>query len=433
METGYHLRCFFLYVKKILKTIARRFIEDRLTYSASALTYTTLLALVPLLTVILTILSAFPAFRAAGNEIQQFIFSNFIPASGSAVQSYLQSFIQQAGQLSFVGTSFLVVTALMMMITVDHALNAIWQTSKSRYTLTMIIRYWTILSLVPILVGLSMVTTSYLVSLPLISDTVSFFGLQSFLSGSVPYLFAIVALSLLYTFIPNCKVPFQNGFIGAIIATILFESAKKAFVIYLMNVPTYRVIYGAIAVIPIFLLWIYISWVIVLFGALISNVLTHPYRSSEQRLDGFTQAFLWLGYLWKAYREGKGLSLNQLSQITAKLYELDPSQLVDTLKQNKLIHLSDNNEYRLSQDFSTFTLAELYHALSWKLPQAKSSEIYSGKIYALLSEADKSIDKSLRVPLGLIYENYFDDHHFTQYKSSLYQRIKSAFKKRQHS
>lgn len=398
----------FIYLWRIIRTVITRIIEDRLTYSASVLTYTTLLALVPLLAVILGILSAFPVFSAIALKTQQFIFSNFIPESGEVIRAYLQNFIAQTGKLSLVGTLFLVIAAIMMMMTVDSALNDIWQVKKSRYTWSAIIRYWAVLSLAPICVSLSIAATSYLISFTFITKTAITLKIMSALSGTLPYLLTFIAFSLIYIIVPNCPVPLFSGLIGAVIATCLFELAKKLFVFYLSHFSAYRLIYGAIATIPIFLLWLYISWLIILFGALISNILlSYSYLDGHEKLDGFTHTLLWLGCLWRAQQKGEGLTLRELYQAAPKkTYHVEPHQLIRLLKKKQLIHLSESSQYRLSRDFSTLTLAELYDLLPWKLPDATLSPVYSKDLQKLFNSANQLLKEKLQIPLAQIYDHY---------------------------
>lgn len=259
---------------KILRSIGIRFVKERFTYSASALTVTTLLAIVPLMAVVFSIFSFFPAFQHIGDQVQQFVFQNFIPASGKIIQQYLLIFISQATRLPTTGIIILTVTAVMMMLTIEHALNDVWKVERQQYTFLSMLRYWAVLSLVPILIALSLMVTSYIISLPILAVSKMTLEMHQFLYGALPFLITVFILTLLYTVVPDRKVPIECGFAGAFIATILFELAKKGFVLYLTHFPTYQLIYGALASIPIFIVWIYLSWVIVLFGALISNVLT---------------------------------------------------------------------------------------------------------------------------------------------------------------
>jgi len=293
--------------------IVKRCVTDRLTSAAASLTFTTLLALVPLITICIVIFSAFPISHTIGSAVSQFIYQNFLPTFGKVVQQYLHNFVRQAGQLSLIGIFALAITAILMMLTVEQTFNQIWKVKYRRLEWRSLLVYWAVLSLAPVFIGLSIAATSYVVSLPLVVGAVAKLGIRAFLLRSAPWVLTMLVLWLLYVIVPNCKVPRRYGLIGAIIATLLFELVRIGFVIYINRFATYSFIYGAVAAIPIFLLWIYLLWLVVLFGALITNVLTvYYYMGKVGKLDGFTHAFLWLGHLWRAQQQNKKLSLKQL-------------------------------------------------------------------------------------------------------------------------
>ena len=389
-------------------TIGRRFSDDRLTYSASALTYTTLLSLVPLVAVSLAVFSAFPIFSQVSGEVQKFIFQNLIPTSGQVIQNYLSQFSQQAAQLSVISTIFLIVTTVMMMLTIERALNDVWRIRKHRRGLSAILRYWSVLSLAPIVIVASIAATSYVVSLPIILGTAQALGVKVALLKSVPIILTILVFSLIYVVIPNCHVPVRYALLGAIVATILFEIAKRLFVIYVTHVATYELIYGALAVIPIFLLWVYCLWVIILFGALMSNILTTYYFTAVLgEIDGFTHAFLWLGFLWQAQQEGKGVTFKQLQKCLPGNYKVPADVQIEQLHRLNLVEYTAHRQYLLSRDFSKMTVGELYDILPWRFPKIADSRLFSDKLEALFNSAHQSILDTLDIPLGEVYEDFF--------------------------
>lgn len=388
---------------QFLRVLFLRFYSDRLTYSASALTYTTLLALVPFLAVCMTILSAFPFFKNLGINVQQFIFQNFIPSSGQVVQQYLNSFIQQASTLSFLDTAFLVVTSISMMLTIERAINDIWKVHQRRQGFYSIVIYWAILSLAPIFIALSIAATSYLISLPLIAGVAAKMSIGKLLVGNLHLLITFLALAFLYIGVPNCKVMWRYGMVGALVSTFLFEWAKKLFVLYATTTPFYHHVYGALAAIPIFLLWLYVLWVIILLGALISNVLTRQfYGITVADIDGFSQSILWLEKLWHAQQKGEGLTITALYRQAPGNYEIDPHVMMAILEQCHLIKKISVNEYILSRDLSTFTLRDLYEQLPWKL-SAKISANISPSVEKVLKKAHRCLDENLDVALVDLY------------------------------
>jgi membrane protein len=257
-----------------LKELVCRFFARRITFAASALTYTTLLALVPLMTVGITVLAALPVFTNIQEKVQHFIFSNFIPSSGSVIEQYFSGFAAQAKNLPVIGMVFIFVMAILLMLTIEKALNDIWQIKQKRKGWAALLRYIAILIFGPALLGVSLAATTYVVSLPFIKDVTTGTLLGLGLVDAIPFVLSLIGFTWLYAVMPNCKVSWRAAFIGALTASIIIQVAKHLFVFYFAYVKTYDLLYGALAIIPIFLIWIYVSWVIVLFGALVSNVVS---------------------------------------------------------------------------------------------------------------------------------------------------------------
>lgn len=240
---------------------------------AGALSYTTLLALVPLTTVAFAVLSVFPVFELWMTAIQEFIYSNFVPSSGEAVKAYLQQFVANADNLTFWGLMFLVVASLMVMATIERVFNDIWHVPQTRKRLHRYLSYWALLTLGPVFIGLSLTITSSLIALPVFSRSASLGGLQGFLLGTLPVLFEVLMFVLLYTVVPNYRVRLRHALVGSVFAATLFEIAKHIFTVFVVKFSSYKAIYGAIAVLPVFLIWIYLSWTVILLGAVVTAAL----------------------------------------------------------------------------------------------------------------------------------------------------------------
>ena len=262
------LRSFWEFSGQVLE----RFIQDRCQRVAGALSFTTLLAIVPLTAVMVAVLSLFPVFGAWMNVIQDFIYSNFVPAAGEVVQKYLSQFAGKAGRLTAFGLVFLAVTSLMLMATIEQAFNDIWRVENTRKLTHRFLTYWALLTLGPILVAGSLVLTSKLFSLPFLGRAEVTLMYQ-FLDVMLPLLLEFGAAVLLYTVVPNVAVRWRNAFVGAAFAAIMLEVAKNLFATFVKYFASYKILYGAIAVLPIFLIWIYISWVIILLGAIVTATL----------------------------------------------------------------------------------------------------------------------------------------------------------------
>ncbi len=240
--------------------------DDQIQVSAGYLSYVTVMSLVPLLMVMVSIVSAFPIFAEVHNDIETFIFNNFVPTASELIHQQVNGFVENASKMPATAIFFLFVLALLMISVVDKALNRIWRISKRRKAVTSFSIYWMILTLGPVLVGVSIIATSYVVSL-VTFNVLDISGFNELLLRMLPFMASLAGFIVLYMLVPNTEVRFKYAIVGALIATTLFEFAKKAFAAYVTHLPSYEAIYGALAVIPILFLWVYISWLIVFIGA----------------------------------------------------------------------------------------------------------------------------------------------------------------------
>jgi len=264
------------YFAAFAAALPRRIFEDRLTQSAGSLTYTTLLAMVPLVVVTLALSTAFPAFDRVIGELQTYLLSNFLPkAKGidSAIRQ-LNNFAAGASKLTGVGLIVLGVTAVMLMLTVDDVMQRVFRVERKRSLAQRIAMYWAVLTLGPVLIGAGISMTSALAV-----HSLGFLNLDSFVQtvlGLLPFVLTWVALAALYILVPNRTVPLRHAFTGALLAGIVFEMAKQVFASYVTKIPAYTLIYGASAALFTFLIWVYLSWLIVLVGATFTATLVEP-------------------------------------------------------------------------------------------------------------------------------------------------------------
>lgn len=256
--------------KDNLLALAERFVyrckRDKVNVSAGHLAYVTLLSLVPFIMVFFTILSAFPAFSAAREKLEAFIFTNFVPTASDTVQKYIGGFVSNASEMGSIGIITLLIIALLLISNVDKTLNSIWRTKRNRPAVYTFAIYWMVISLGPLLMGSSVAVSSYLTGLASFAETYTP-GLGTFLLKLVPVFTAMAAFVILYTVVPNKPVKPRYAIFGALVATMMFELSKKGFALYVTNFPSYERIYGALAVIPILFVWVYLSWIVVLLGA----------------------------------------------------------------------------------------------------------------------------------------------------------------------
>ncbi len=273
MTSYYRINTFFRYFYNEMN-------RNNLTQAAGALTYSTCLAIVPLIMVIFSIFTAFPMFSEMTETIKEVIFENFAPNASDVVGSYIDQFVNNAKQMSVVGIMSLIVVALLLIRSIDTNLNAIWSGQK-RGTIYSFAIYWTILTLGPLVIGSSVAVSSYINTIMAFSDDLTLpFGLK--LLSFVPFILTWFSFTLIYTLVPNTKVHIKHAAGGALLATVFFTLGKKAFGWYITTFPSYELIYGAMATLPLMLLWLQLSWLFVLLGAQLAAVLGHWRENIEQ-------------------------------------------------------------------------------------------------------------------------------------------------------
>ena len=256
--------------RAFLAYVSRRFVDDRCPGIAATLSYTSLLALVPLAAIAFAILAVFPLFEGVRGEIQAFVFNNFVPDTGERLAEHFDGFVDNAGRLTSVGIAGLVVTATMLLATIGSALNAIFRVARPRRLVRRLLVYAAVIVLGPLILGASVVLATNIPALAEAAGIGAFTGLAGRLAWLVPVLIVIVAFSLLYAVVPNRTVPWRHAIAGGVAAGILFSTLRWAFALYLVTFPVYRTLYGALSVVPIFLVWMYLSWAVILFGAVLT-------------------------------------------------------------------------------------------------------------------------------------------------------------------
>ncbi len=250
-----------------VQRVGREFHRDRCPQVAAALSYTTVLALVPLLAVSFSTLALVPAFRGWQQTLEAFIFANVVPARGVEIQRYLTQFIDNASALQATGMAFLVLSVIGTMATVEATFNDIWEVPSRRSKLRRSWLFVVVLGLAPLAIGTALAISSFLYSLPRLEALLHLKAIVPPLLVTLPFVLTLLTVTWSYSFIPNCAVEFRHAAHGGLLATILFELTKHLFGLYLTTFPAQELIYGAFAAVPIFLIWIYLAWLVMLFGA----------------------------------------------------------------------------------------------------------------------------------------------------------------------
>jgi membrane protein len=387
--------------------IWRRFQRDECLRSAAALTYMSLFAVVPLMTVVYAMLSAVPAFAKVGDELQGFVFEHFLPSSAHEIEAYLVQFSAQARTLTGIGIAFLVVTALTMLTKIEKVFNAIWRIRENRSGLGSFLLYWAILSLGPLCLGLAIGISTYVASLRVIFDQVDVLGARALLFTAAPLLLTSAAFTLLFAAVPNCRVPLRHALIGGLVSGLCFELAKYLFALVMKNA-SYQLIYGTFAAIPLFLAWIYLSWIIVLAGAELVHALSGYDDRQIRQLPTLALALAVLERLWRKHQCGAVLSEREILRKRWLLghYALSAERWAtvrDLLIDGGLIKVSAHGDFVLGRDLHQYTLWDLCEHLG-AVPAAMDNlpaceQPWLSASQRLLRELRASGRRQLQLPL----------------------------------
>jgi membrane protein len=272
----------FLAFVSFLSRLRRRLTGVEVGRTAASLAFTTLLGLVPLFTVAFAYVSRFPLFARSQDALEAFLLRFFLPGSGAVVRHYLTEFVAKSAELKGVSTLFVIITAVLLVWQVDREINTIWGTREPRSFARRIFVYALGLTAGPALIGAAIYFVNWLIEQSIAATSIGAQALN-LLVQPVALFVDTAVFTLIYAFVPARAVPFRLALIGGLIAAIAFEAAKHGFRFYITQVPTYQVIYGALATLPLFLIWIYLSWVIVLVGAAITATLAERYGRRRQR------------------------------------------------------------------------------------------------------------------------------------------------------
>jgi membrane protein len=384
-------------VLSFLRFVLRRFDEDNCTQVAASLTYTTLLALVPFVTIALTVVSAFPVFSDLSVQLKIFILTNLMPEfAGKIITVYMFKFSSNAAQLTAIGIVFLVVTALMMMFTIDRAFNTIWRVSRSRPLMHRFVIYWAMLSLGPLLIGGSLSLTSYLVSLSM-GIAIQMPLLDLALLRITPVVLTTLAFALLYLTVPTRYVPRWHALVGGLAASLGFELMKKVFALYITNFASYEVVYGAFASIPVFLMWIYFSWLVVLGGAVIAASLSY-WRGDAWLVKWtpgrrFYDALRVLRELYRIHQTGGTLTTRQLrDRIHLGLDELE--ETLERMSQADWVRKVNGGGWLLAKNTHGIKLGDVYRAFVFE-PGNVSSDGELPIVKTLIEKFETSMETPL--------------------------------------
>jgi len=390
-------------------SVFKAVINDDCSKHAAALTYTTLFAIVPLLTVTFNMFALVPAFQGAAEQVQSVILENVVPSSSKEIETYLAGFISQARKLTFVGFVFLAVTSFLLLRNIDRTLNQFWSASQSRKGLTVFLTYWTVLSLGPLLLGVALGINAYLVSLTILVEKVDVIGLLPSLLEYSSYGLSILAFTCIYYVVPNVPIKIKHAIIGGVFTASVIELAQSSFSL-VVGGGSYQNIYGAFAFLPLFFLWIYLTWMIILVGAQIVRGLGVFNFREESQFSNVVVCFKILEFLWLKHQQGLALTEDELldEHWMFGRYLLDGTQweaLRHHLLESGLIETNGEKQYFLKKDLAQVSLLELLDVVSenelikniaWETEFSASHQLdcaEAGQIDKLLAQLSKANNK----------------------------------------
>ena len=397
-----------------IKFVGRRFGEDRCLRMAAGLSYTSLLAVVPLTAIAFSMLAAFPVFEGVRETIQEAVFANLLPETADAAKHHFNTFVQNTTTLSAVGIIALAATAVLLLATIEADLNSIFRVVRSRAIVPRLLVFWALLTLGPLLLGASFSLATYFYAATQWIGIESEGGTAAFFGTILPTVMMIILLAVFYIIIPNRPVSLTAGLAGGALAGIAFTVLRKIFGWYIITFPTYQNIYGAMSVIPIFLVWMYLSWLVVLIGALLTASVSEwqsaggkPLSSNVGSSMRLVIAVQVLASLYEASRDGKGgvHRLRILRSTGGGGEAVD--RILNQLRAAHYVERTAANRWILARDPETVTLHDLYQKLGLGFSEyaiLRGDEQWRGRLEERINELRASNRDVLGISLKEIIE-----------------------------
>ena len=349
----------------------RRFLDDRLFEAAGALSFTTVFALVPLSMVVFGVLSGFKAFQTMEATLTDYIFRNFVPSSAEAVAGYLKSVAANASELTTAGVIALVVSLLITLTGVETTFNRIWRVPTARPKFSRFLVYWTVITLGALMAAASLALSVRFFALS-IFETEPGRLLEGVLLRVTPMLIELLAFACILKVVPHRTVRWPHAFAGALLAMVLFELIRWGIGLYLGSFNAYQKLYGPLAFVPIFLIWIYLGWCAILFGAsLASSIAAFRYQPAALRLPQGYEIYAMLrmlGRFAQARERGRGLHSDEIRQLEPIMTDSLVQQLVGALAAEDILVRAEDGSWLLARDLEDVSLAEVYMAAQLRVP-----------------------------------------------------------------
>lgn len=396
-----------------LRMLVRHYLEDNCTQKAASLTYTTLLSLVPMITIVLVIFSTVPALQGARERVQQAFYDNILPSTSMQIEEYINSFAQNSTSLTTMGIGILFITTIMTLVTIETAFNQIWRIEDRSGGVKSMMRYAAMIVGAPIILAIAFIASSAIQSVDFLNRQIAGYGINwSFWAQAVSFLFTIGGFILMYWFIPKVKVPLKNAVFAGVFIAIIFECVKRFFGLAVTNFTSYEAVYGAFAALPIFLLWLYLSWNLILLGVEISYTLTVFETEDVPVRHPLLSLLDMLNKVYKNYEEGKSTSEAELRDMLGRKELPKWHTYIAQLQDNELITQTDNGEYTLRTDLNTINLWQFHKTLPYALPikeeliKLKEADYdpWYVELYDRLALMEKTARTTLNTPLAYLFD-----------------------------
>ena len=385
----------------IVRELVRRFFASGQMKNAAALTYTTLFAVVPLMTVAYTALSMFPQAQEFSGVVERFVFEKFVPSSGAQLLAQLQAFSDQARSLTFLGVAFLFVTAYLLLVNVEEVFNQIWGVAEQRRGVARFALYWSVLTFGPPALGAAIAVSSLVLSVPLLNH-LGGLPLRAGVLSILPWVISGTAFTFVFYAVPNCPVRLVHALAGGLLTMIALHSALALFA-FVMRESSFEVIYGTFAAVPLFLSWMYLCWSLVLLGALFVKLLSEPLPGREAvRVPALVAALTLLRELAARHEQGLGLDHAAVLRIVAAAG--DGTALLKQLQAKALVVRSDRGEWLLGRNLQRVSLWDLNELVggtpAWSADGMDMSRPTAVRLAAATEAARTQLEVSLAEIVG---------------------------------
>ena len=399
-------------VSAFVRFVWKRFLGDQLFAAAGALSFTTVFALVPLSMVVFGVLSAFPVFDQWSSQLSHYIFSNFVPRAANAVEGYLRAFSANTKDMTTAGVIALVISLLITLSSIETTFNRIWRVPTARPKLSRFLVYWTVLTLGALVAAASLALSTRFFALE-VFETQPGRWAEALILRVTPIAIELLAFASLFKVVPHRTVQWRHAFAGGLLAVLVFEAIKTGLGYYLGSFGSYQKIYGPLAFVPIFLLWIYLGWASILLGAsFASSMSSFRYQPAALRLPhGFELYGLlrMLGRFHQARERGRGLHSDEIQAQEPILTDELVQRLLGQLCEIGVVSRAEGGEWLLARDLDDVSLGELYEAARLRVPVAEArlphhEDSLGIAVMRVLDGLRMPLRDLLKQPVSSIYE-----------------------------